>query len=92
MTTPGARQAQQNYQQQVQHNSTTFARNAAYHGQQLRYRRQHPRGPVGPIRRLIGFVFSLVFIAIAVGIFLVILSAAQPDWFNHVKTWFDSIF
>lgn len=90
MTTPGARSAQQAYQQQVQNNSATFRRNAAYHQQQLRYR--SPRGPVGPIRRLIGFVFSLVFIAVAVGIFLVILSAAQPDWLNHVTTWFDQIF
>lgn len=91
MTTPGARQAQQNYQQQVQNNSATFRRNAAYQDQ-LRYRRAHPRGPVGPVRRVLGFVFSLVFIAIAVGIFLVILSAAAPDWFDHVKAWFDQIF
>jgi len=89
MTTPGSRSAQQAYQQQVQNNSATFRHNAAYHDQ-LRYRRQ--RGPVGMVRRLFGLVFSLVFIAIAVGIFVVILSAAQPDWFNHVQTWFDQIF
>ena len=52
----------------------------------------YTRGPVGVVRRLFGFVFSLVFIAIAVGIFLMILNAAQPDLFNHVKSWFDSIF
>jgi hypothetical protein len=90
MTTPGARQAQQNYQQQVLQNSATFARNTANAGN-LRYRRRQ-RGPVGPIRRLIGFVFSLVFIAIAAVIFLAILGAAQPDWFDHVGTWFDQIF
>ena len=56
---------------------------------QLRYRRR--RGPVGAIRRLFGFVFSIVFIAIAVGIFLAILSTAQPDWFDHVMSWFDQI-
>jgi hypothetical protein len=89
MTTPGSRQAQQNYQQQVQHNSATFARNAAYQDQ-LRHRRR--RGPLGQIRRLIGFVFSLAFIAIAVGILLVILSAAEPDWFHHVTTWFEHTF
>jgi hypothetical protein len=88
MTSPGARSAQQAYQQQVQNNSATFRRNAAYQDQ-LRYRRQ--RGPVGAIRRLFGFVFSLVFIAIAVGIFLAILSTAQPDWFDHVMSWFDQI-
>ncbi len=87
MTTPGARQAQQNYQQQVQQNSATFARNAAYQDQ-LRRR----RGPVGMVRRLVGLVFSLVFVAIAVGIFLTILSAAEPHWFDHVKTWFEQIF
>jgi hypothetical protein len=91
MTTPGARSAQQAYQQQVQQNSANFQRNAAHAGY-LGYRSRHPRGPVGVVRRLFGFVFSLVVIAIAVGIFLVILSAAQPDWFDHVKTWFDQIF
>jgi len=86
MTTPGGRQAQQNYQQQVQHNSATFRRNAAYHDH-LRH-----RGPGSVVRRLLGLVFSLVFIAVAVAIALVILSAAQPDWFGHVTTWFDQIF
>lgn len=87
MTTPGARQAQQNYQQQVQHNSATFARNAAYQGQ-LRGR----RGPVGVIRWLVGLVCSLVFVAIAVGIFLMVLNAAQPDLLDQAKTWLDQTF
>ncbi|WP_053847370.1 hypothetical protein [Streptomyces sp. NRRL B-24085] len=91
MTTPGSRQAQQNYQQQVRHNSATFARNAAHHNQ-LRYRGTHPRGPVGVIRRLLGLVFSVVFLVIALGIFLMILSAVAPDWFDHVKTWFEGTF
>ena len=43
MTTPGARAAQQAYQQQAQQNSANFHRNAAYQDH-LRYRRQHPRG------------------------------------------------
>jgi hypothetical protein len=90
MTTPGARAAQQAYQQQVQQNSANFRRNAAYQDH-LRYRRQHRRGPVSVVLRLLGFVFSLVFIAIAVGIFLLILGSAQPDWFDHVRSWFDSI-
>ena len=89
MTTPGARSAQQAYQQQVQNNSATFRRNAAHHGQLL-YRSR--RGPVGTVRRVFGFLFSLVFFAIAVGIFLTILSVAQPDWFDHVKTWFTRTF
>jgi hypothetical protein len=78
------RSAQQNYQQQVQNNSATFRRNAAYQDQ-LRYHRRHR--PAGPVRRLFGLVSSLVFIAIAAGIFLLILSAAEPGFFDHVKTW-----
>ena len=89
MTSPGSRQAQQNYQQQVQHFST-FQRQSAEAQRQLGHRRH--RGPAGPIRRLIGFVFSLVFIAIAAGVFLVILTTADPHWFDHVKTWLGSIF
>lgn len=88
MTSPGARQAQQNYQQQVQNNSATFRRNAA-HADYLRHR---GRGPVGMVRRLFGLVFSLVFIAIAIGVFLVILNVAQADGADHVTTWFDQIF
>lgn len=87
MTTPGARSAQQAYQQQVQNNSATFHRNAAYHDH---IRRQ--RGPVGVIRRLLGLVFSLVVIAIAVGIFLMILGQASPELFNQVVTWFEGLF
>lgn len=85
MTTPGSRQAQQNYQQQVQNNSATFRRNAAYQDQ-LRHRGR--RRPAGPVRRLFGLVFSLVVIAIAVGILLMILSVADPGLFGHVKAWF----
>ncbi len=47
---------------------------------------------LGVFGRLLRLVFSLVFFAVAIGIFLVILSAAQPDWFEHVKTWFDQTF
>jgi hypothetical protein len=84
MTSPGARQAQQNYQQQVQNNSATFRRNAAQHASR--------RGPMRPIRALLGLAFSLVFIAIAVGIFLMILNAAQPELLDQAKTWFDRTF
>lgn len=89
MTNPGARQAQQNHQQQVQHNSATFARNTA-HQDYLSHQRR--RGPVGVIRRVLGLVCSLVLLAVVVGIALAVLHAAQPDWFDHVKTWFDQIF
>jgi hypothetical protein len=86
MTSPGARQAQPNYQQQVQHNSSTFQHNAAYHASMRR------RGPMGPVRALLGLVFSLLFIAIAVGIFLMILNAAQPELLDQAKTWLDQTF
>lgn len=81
MTSPGARGAQQAYQQQAQNSSATFRRNTASHDQ-LRRRRG------GPVRRLLGLVFSLAFVAIVVGILLTVLSAAQPDWF----AWFDQLF
>ncbi|MEV6611804.1 hypothetical protein [Kutzneria sp. NPDC051319] len=86
MTSPGARQAQQNYQQQVQNNSATFRRNAAHHASTRR------RGPMGPIRALLGLVFSLIFVAIAVGIFLMILNAAQPELLDQAKTWLGRTF
>lgn len=86
MTSPGARGAQQAYQQQAQNNSATFRRNTASHDQLRR------RGPAGAVRRLVGLVFSLVFIAIVAGILLTVLSAAQPDWFDHVTTWFGQLF
>lgn len=86
MTTPGSRQAQQNYQQQIQHGRSTFARNAAYHGQRRR------RGTGGVISGLFGFVFALLFMAIAIGILLVILNAAQPDLLDQVKSWFEHTF
>ena len=74
MTSPGARSAQQSYQQQVQNTSAAFRQHAAHRGG-LRHRR---RGPVGVFRRLFGLVFglvfTLVFIAVAVGIVLVILN------------------
>jgi hypothetical protein len=89
MTSPGARGAQQAYQQQVQHNSMRAARDAAQQGQLYARRR---RGPLGPIRRLFGLVFSLVFTAVAIGVFLTILSAVEPNWWDYVTTWFDQIF
>ncbi|MBF9130314.1 hypothetical protein I0C86_15315 [Plantactinospora sp. S1510] len=89
MTSPGARGAQQAYQQQVQNNSATFRRNAAYDDQR-RYRGRQ-RGPIGAILRLFGFLFSLVIIAIAIGIFLMILGAIQPDWIDQLMSLFDQI-
>ena len=82
MTSPGARGAQQAYQQQAQNSSATFRRNAASHDQLRR------RGRGGPVRRLAGLLFTLVFLAIVVGILLTVLSVAQPEWF----AWFDEIF
>ena len=40
------------------------------------------------MRRLAGLLFTLVFLAIVVGILLTVLSVAQPEWF----AWFDEIF
>jgi hypothetical protein len=82
MTSPGARGAQQAYQQQVRQNSAAFHRNTAH----------RPRGPVGLIGRAFGLVFSLVFVAVVIGIFLTVLGAVEPHWLSHVKTWFDRMF
>ena len=89
MTTPGARGAQQSYQQQVQSNSAAFRRNAA---DDDRRRRARPSGPIGLIGRAFGLLFSLVFVAVVIGIFLTVLGAVEPDWLSHVKTWFDRMF
>jgi hypothetical protein len=73
------------YQRQVQNEAATFARNAAYNQRQLHNRGR--RGRRGPIARLISFVFSLVTIVIALGVLLLIVSAAQPHWLAHLTTW-----
>src|SRR5262249_14393361 len=56
------------------------------------YRPHRRVGFFGMIGRLVSLVFTLVIIAVAVGIFLVILSQAQPDWFTHIKAWFNHTF
>jgi hypothetical protein len=58
VTTPGSQGAQQAYQQQVRQTSAAFHRNAAYQDQR---------------RRPVGFLFSLLFALVAVGIFLTII-------------------
>jgi hypothetical protein len=83
---------QQAQQQQAQHNrSAAFHRQAAYHDH-LRRRRRGGRGRFGLLGRLVGLVFTLVTIAVAVGIFLLILSQAQPAWFDTITSWFENTF
>ncbi|HEY1571323.1 MAG TPA: hypothetical protein VGG05_08285 [Pseudonocardiaceae bacterium] len=81
MPTPGGWPAQRAHQQQVQHDRATFAA----HQNHVRYRRR--RGPAGPHGRLFGVVFALVFLAVAVWIFLTVLSGTEPDRLDHVRTW-----
>lgn len=82
MTTPGQQGAA----------AASRARQATADSHYLARRNQHgrPRGGgfFGLIGRLIGLVFTLVVVAIAAGIFLMILGQASPDLFNQLKTWF----
>jgi hypothetical protein len=64
------------------------------HQRKASYPHRSPRGVgfFGAIGRLIGTVFALVIIAIAVAIFLMALNHVQPDWFDTVKTLFHRTF
>lgn len=46
----------------------------------------------GPVRRLVGLLFSLVVVAVVIGILLVVLGAVAPDWFDQVTGFFGEIF
>jgi len=61
-------------------------------GQQHYSRPRGPMGFFGAIGRLIGLVITLAVIAVAVGIFLMVLGQVQPDWFANVTSWFESTF
>jgi hypothetical protein len=88
MTGPGFQASQQ----AAQSAARAAQQNAAY-GASLNNRIPHangyrrPSGPVGLIGRLIGFVLTLVVLALAVGIFLLVFSKAQPDLFHQFTTW-----
>lgn len=69
-------QANQNYQQTIRHASSLNHR----HSPRPSGRRQ--RGLFG---RLISLVFTLVTLVVAAGVFLLILSQAQPGWFNSLS-------
>jgi hypothetical protein len=84
-----SRAAQQNasmaYQNQVRHSSSVFQ------SQQHRTGGRRRPGLFGLIGRLVGLVVSLVIIAVAIGIFLFILSQARPEWYHSVMTWLDGL-
>jgi hypothetical protein len=72
---------------------TTQAASNAGRRHSNRYHRPHRRGGFfGAIGRLVSLLFTLVFLAVATGVFLMILSQAQPDWYAHLKAWFDHTF
>lgn len=85
MPMPGGWSAQQAHQQQVQHDRATFARDAHVCS-------GRGRGPGGRVGRLFGFVLALVFLAVAVWTSVTVLNSVQPDWFDHVTTWFGRLF
>jgi hypothetical protein len=76
-----SQQANTNYQQTVRHASSL--------NHQRHYRGSG--GGLGMFGRVASAVFSLVVIAAALGILLLILSQAQPHWFHVVTTWLGSL-
>jgi hypothetical protein len=98
MTNPG-RQGQQQAVQQSLRNSTESsaqARRAADLGrprpQYYAYRRSPARTGLGLVGRLIGLVVTLVGIAFAVGIFLLVLNRTNPGAVHHIVQWLGHIF
>ncbi|SRR6266496_4744204 len=75
--------ASQQHASQTSQDAVRHSLTAARHGG---YRPRRSR----PLRRLVGFVFTLVFLAVAAGIALLILSQAAPDLFDQVLSWFRS--
>jgi hypothetical protein len=75
-----SQQANANYQQTVRHASSL--------NHQRHYR---GGGGLGMFGRVASAVFSLVVLAAALGILLLILSQAQPHLFHVVTTWLDSL-
>ncbi len=74
-----SQQANTNYQQTVRHASS------------LNHQRHYRGGGFGMFGRVASALFSLVVLAAALGILLLVLSQAQPHWFHVVTTWLDSL-
>ncbi|HEY3609128.1 MAG TPA: hypothetical protein VGL06_16625 [Pseudonocardiaceae bacterium] len=98
MTNP-AQQAQQQAAQQSLRTSTESAaqaRRAAELGRPqpryYAYRRSSARTGLGLIGRLVALVATLVGIACAVGIFLLVLNRANPDAVHHIVQWLGHLF
>jgi hypothetical protein len=105
MTNPGfqAQQAAQQAQQQaIQQNlrhsteSAARARQAAELGrprpQFYAYRRSSARTSVGLVGRLIGFLVTLMGIAVAVGILLLVLNRTNPGAMHDIGQWLGHLF
>jgi hypothetical protein len=79
-----AAQQQASYAQQMNvQNASRAAHNHRYH--------YGPPARGGAVRKLFAVLFTLVFLAILVGVALVVLGATQPDWFDHLRAWFERI-
>jgi hypothetical protein len=76
-------QASMAYQNQVRHASSAAQRQHYRAGGRRRF---------GLLGRLFAFLFSLVILAVAAGIFLAVLSQAQPQWFHSIMTWLNGLF
>nr|WP_042191142.1 hypothetical protein [Kibdelosporangium sp. MJ126-NF4]CEL19870.1 hypothetical protein [Kibdelosporangium sp. MJ126-NF4]CTQ97094.1 hypothetical protein [Kibdelosporangium sp. MJ126-NF4] len=101
MSNPGfmgqqaSQQASASASRASQQHASMASQHAMQHASSLSHRhhsRSAGRGGFGLLGRLVGLVFTLVSLAIAAGVFLLILSQAQPEWFHGVMTWLDRLF
>ncbi|WP_329049094.1 hypothetical protein OG738_40750 [Amycolatopsis sp. NBC_01488] len=91
MTNPGfmgqqaAQQAAASARNAAMQQASRASQQTVRHASSLNHQTYHPaRGVVG---RLFTFVFGLVTFAVALGILLLILSQAQPQWYHQILTW-----
>lgn len=92
-----AQQAAQRMAQQAAQQAAASARRQAAAGYNMTlqnaarsHQRNHPYRPagfLGGVGKVISTVVSLMLIAIAVAVFLMILNAVQPDLLNQIKAW-----
>jgi hypothetical protein len=100
MTSPGsmgqqaAQQAAASASRGAQQHASASYQHTVRHASNAVHRQQHYRGGrrFGLLGRLVSLVFTLVIIAVAVGIVLLVLGQAQPDWFDSALTWFERTF
>lgn len=100
MSSPGsmgqqaAQQAAASASRGAQQHASASYQHTVRHASNAVHRQQHLRGGrrLGLFGRLVRLVFTLAILVVAVGIVLLVLSQAQPDWFDGAVGWFESTF